>query len=275
MFLISLPPKDAFFAVNPPLEITEVSIESMKIFFWKSIGFFAQLIFPFQNVYSVSASTIPYCLTGITLLIILLFNLPKRIARLSFLSIFVFYLFHVFGYSPFWWHRGSASLVVCLSAYLCLASGYCENRKVPILISHAILSLQIMGSLLGLGNNFNSDFSYSNAGKAANFIESICGMKCIVVAENDLSASAISAYLPSAKFFYANRGEYGSFTSWRNKHYGKLTNSWNELLAKSVNVSPDVFVLPLNSSAVPPTNFRIKTYRHSIWGDDYQIVYLP
>ena len=84
---------------------------------------------------------------------------------------------------------------------------------------------------------------------------------------------SIAAYLPKARFYYINRGEYGSFTSWKSAYFGKMAISWEQILFDSKDISPAAYILPLNSKALPGGDFESQIFGKSIMGDDYQIVY--
>ena len=136
-----------------------------------------------------------------------------------------------------------------------------------------LLIIQICGSIFGLGRTFWESNPYSYAKNASEFLSSLCQKNVILVAENDLSSSAISAYLPSFRFFYLNRSEYGTFTSWKVGDFGKKVSSWSEIRIESADVVPCAYVLPVDSKAEPPNTFQVVRFSGSIWGDDYKIVY--
>lgn len=272
MILISRPPKDHVFAVSPPYEVTNLSANSFKIIFWKSIGFFAQVIAPFWGNYQVSRLTLIPSILGMLLLLLFFRNLKRELKPFFVSLTLVFYLFHIFGYSPFWWHRGSFTIISMLLALTLLTRDGYPVQSFGRVVVYTLFAIQIAASFFGLGKTFWQDSVYSNASKASAFISKICDDNSVIVAENDLSSSAMSAYLPDYRFFYLNRFSFGTFTSWKHSDFGKRVTSWSEIELKSLGLSPCAYVLPLDSRALPPSKFKVVSFTGSVWGDDYIIV---
>lgn len=274
MVVIARPPKDHFFSVNPPYEIRVLNLQGIKVIFWKSIGFFSQLVFPFWQNYQVSHVTIIFSMVSIFIIFVLIRSLPGDLRLFSIILTIFFWMFHVFGYSPFWWHRGSLSAIYSLLAIFLLA----QKRKSFVDFKHfvvmTLLVCQILGSIFGLGKTFWGSKPYSNSFVASSFLSKICTGNKTIVAESDLTASALAAYLPQYRFFYLNREEFGSFTSWKAKDYGYKASSWSEVVNRSSSIVPCAYVLTLNSHAIPPSNYAIRIFQGSVWGDDYQIAFL-
>jgi len=273
MISISLPPKDHVFSVYPPYEVRDLSYNSLKIIFWKSIGFFAQVVFPFWENFQVSHLTTIPALIGFVLLVFLVRNLERELKLVAVCSITFFYLFHIFGYSPFWWHRGTLTIVLVLLGFSLLIDSRTSSTDIGKLAVTIFLLIQVAGSFFGLGRTFWGEAPYSNAENASVFISTICAENKLIVAESDLSSSAISAYLPDFSLFYLNRERFGTFTSWKASDWTNPILSWMEVESRSGGLSPCAYILLGNSPIQPPAGFSKARFLGSIWGDNYLIVY--
>lgn len=274
MFLLTIPPRDHYFSLHPPYEIKDFSYNSLKILAWKSVGFFAQTLFPYWGNYQVSHITVVPSLLGFVFIYVLVSNLKSRYKSFAIVVIILFYIFHVFGYSPYWWHRGSLTVILLLLGLtLVPASGPIKRNK-GFLVIISILLIQTSGSLFGLGKTFWGATPYSNSATTSKFLEDKCKNNFLIVAENDLLASSLSAFLPKYHFYFLNRQEFGTFTSWKAKDYGRKMSTWGEVQRKKGNLYPCAYIFTLQSNALPPRDFKFVKFQNSVWGDDFLVVYL-
>jgi hypothetical protein len=132
-----------------------------------------------------------------------------------------------------------------------------------------ILLIQTSGSIFGFGKTFYDKPPYSNAQTVALFINEICDRQCTLVAENDMSASALTAFMPGRKIFYFNRSEFGTFASWKINEFGKYSDGWDDLVADVRSFKKIIFIFPTDTNVLIPENYNKKVFADSVWGDDY------
>jgi hypothetical protein len=261
-------PPNAYFSVNPPYEYLEISVGATKSIFFKSVGFFAQVFFPYETSYSVTRWTIPFALTSLVFIYVILSQFPIFVRVASLVGITLYAIFNIVSYSPFWWHRGTIAIALILLTIWAINYGNQQKSRIKIVLI-IILLIQTSGSIFGLGKTFYDQRPYSNSENVASFLEEICDKECTLVAENDMSASAITAFMPGRKIFYINRSAFGTFASWKIDEFGKYSNGWNDLADDVKSFEENIFILPTDSKVLIPENYHKKVFVGSVWGDDY------
>lgn len=261
-------PPNAYFSIHPPYESVDISVNTAKSMFFKSVGFFTQVIFPFQESYNVTRWTIPFALVSLVFISIILSQFPAYTRTAAVIGIAIYMIFNIVSYSPFWWHRGSISIGLLLLTFWTINHGVNQNSKIKVVLI-IILIIQTSGSIFGFGKTFYDNRPYSNAEQAASYISELCKDKCTLVAENDMSASAITAFLPSKKIFYYNRNEFGTFASWKIDEFGKYSGGWEEMATRVEVFKNKIFILPTNTKVLIPQDYKTEVFFGSVWGDDY------
>lgn len=274
MVFISLPPENHIFRQNPSF----LGLEARPNFlFWKSIGFFAQIIFPFNSVYEVGHTTLLPGFVGIILVIYLISKVPTSQRLFISLAILGLFLFHIFAYSPFWWHRGITVILITYSSLIIIKrdSIVFKRNLVSIAIGSFFL-FQFLGSLYGLGEEFRSKQPYSNAKYAAKQIVSLCEQKqvCTLISDNDMYASAILGYLPGKSIFYLNRDEFGTFALWKSaESSGRKYRDWTTLESKLQEFINPIFITTKLEMRPTSGNYQTILFDNSMTGDDYLLVF--
>lgn len=273
MITLAKPPADHLFVSehkdNSPLF---GSVETRPNYiFWKLIGFFAQLFFPWSKNYTVTHTSLIFALASIICLSISLKFLSNTFVKhFCISSLFLFLFFHLFFYSPFWWHRSTISILILLSFLLELSGNTSSQISHYRFLAYSFVFVQCAGSFFGIGTTFFSSYPYSNAEAAGNYVKSICDDSCTLIADTDMASSAILAVFPNKQIFYLNRREFGTFAVWRKLDNDSSTNQ--ELLDNLLDeYSNSIVILSTNSPLRVGEDFSVARFENSLTGDDYLI----
>jgi hypothetical protein len=211
---------------------------------------------------------------GIAALIFLLWFLLSREGQI-FLSpvVFLLLLNSVFGVDFYWWHKGIFFFSVLFALYLSYSGVYnYRYRKILKLITSFLLSLQILGSFLGIGSDFRNSVPYSNSKSASLFIKEMCEGSCTLISDNSVFSSSISAYLDAQPIYALPEENFVTYKIWKNFN-GEV--SWNSLVA-TMKAYPNSIgiVSTLNLLEKPPEVSLIGEFSPSVWGDNYSVYVL-
>lgn len=274
MIVISFPSENHLFRQNRPF----LGLETRPNFlFWKSVGFFAQISFPFNEVYVVGHATLLPSFVGLIVVIYLISKVPMNQRLFIALTITGLFLFHIFAYSPFWWHRGIAVILITYGSLIIIRQdAMVLKRKLRSVVIASFFLFQILGSLYGLGRDFHSNQPYSNAKNAAKHIAALCEQEkvCTLVSDNDMYSSAILGYLPGQSIFYVNRDEFGTFALWKSDDGSKtMYPDWRTLESKLEEFINPIFIT--TNTGIRPTSSKYQTILldNSVTGDDYLLVF--
>jgi hypothetical protein len=177
----------------------------------------------------------------------------------------------VFGYDFYWWHKGTFLLAVLFAVYLTFKENNFQfSGFILKFFVAAIILLQILGTLFGLGTDFRSSIPYSNSKSAASFVQELCTESCTLVTDNSVFSSSISAYLGARSIYSLPDKEFVTYKKWRSVN-GEVT--WDALL-REMNMYPDALaVISTLDLKEKPRDLKIlKEFSPSIWGDNYTIL---
>jgi hypothetical protein len=132
-----------------------------------------------------------------------------------------------------------------------------------------IIILQLLGSIFGIGKDFRNSIPYSNSKSASIYIDSICKESCVLIADNSVYSSSISAYLKAKSIYSLPEQDFVTYKKWQNFD-GEV--SWNAI-SNALRKYPNSIALvsTLDLSKKPEELVLIRNFAPSIWGDNYSV----
>ena len=272
--LIFRSPKDSQFNLNFHSGINHIVFEM--------IGNLRDAVLPFN--FSAPSKNLVTFFTFLFSVIILIFIFIRidNFAK-SFLGIFTsLFLFNsAFGYSEYWWHRGTLVIAIFIALTLggqlkAVAPAKAPSSAKNALVKFSAMSvpffilLQVAGALFGYGASFYRAEPYSNISVAAKFVLKNCDGHCQIIGDSGVFAAGISASLKGRSIYSVDRNNFGTFAIWKRGYYS--TPSWNSILAATDRYPDNIIITTiLDQRAAPPNLKLLAKFAPSMWGDDYYI----
>jgi len=197
----------------------------------------------------------------------------------TFTALFLFN--GAFGYSEYWWHRGTLVLAIFIAVNLGKKSTTNENARAHTFVRDSIVNLsakaiplflllQVTGTIFGYGVSFYEKKPYSNISAAAKYVSRACIDHCQIIEDSGVFAAGISASLKGREIFTVDRNDFGTFAIWKKGFYS--TPSWSEILAATDRFPNSIIVTTELDRNTAPANLKLLAkFAPSVWGDDYYI----
>ena len=201
--------------------------------------------------------------------IMLVGTLPNNYRTPLVLAISGVFLNSIFGYYLYWWHFGIVFMLFYSSAYGATESAAHWRRHKNFLST--ILVLQVVGSLFGVGRDFEAVKVYSNISVASEFIRVNCD-DCTLITASSVYGSPLASFIRPTKVYSVDVEDYVYFTTWKASNFRKVIESD---IQESISKFSQVLVVTTQMKPLSSENFRlIGSFNNAVWDDDFQI-YVP
>lgn len=260
IFLV-IPPSDSNIFAKPSLSSISNFSETQ---FRRAFSAFAMPFLPFHEPNDLSKIAI------VSVIFITCFFLSLQ-AKVFIVPIIIMLLINgLFGYDFYWWHKGVFLLAFLFALYLTNleANKFSRGKAFKTIVS-LIVAFQLLGTVFGNGKDFRSSTPYSNSKSAAEFVYSVCSKDCVLVSDNSIYSSSISAYLGGKPIYSLPEKDFVTYKKWK-EFRGEV--SWNALV-KALEKYPKslAIISTLDLSKKPEELVLLKYFSSSVWGDNYAI----
>lgn len=253
------PPTDSVFAS----QLKQISFSEVK----RAIS--NVFVFPFLPIHREQPANTSLVAIALCVLILVAYLVLKinRIYQIAIIATFIFSILNsFFGYYLYWWHFGSIYLVLLASIYASLIKPMQGNGfKRGILL---LFSLQIIGTIFGIGRDFGPAQTYSNISKASDYIQKNCS-NCVVLTDSSVFGSPIASFIRPTKVYALDARQFVDFAIWKSSYMRAVDQIEIEAEAQKYD---NVLVVTSQSNFLNPEKFKlIRSFSDSVWGDDFRI----
>ena len=166
----------------------------------------------------------------------------------------------------YWWHYGVVFVNFFLSAVILINSDQLQmkRRRHIRLLLQFVLCGQVIASFVGPRTTLWETQPYSNAKSTADFLRSECADDCTIISNSQVTGTGVSAYLGGRSIYYADKGDFGTFTVWSGPFYAA---DWDRVMTAAKKFDNPIIVV--SDMGPPPSELVvIKSFTGAVWADE-------